>query len=171
MATSERAYRLLALEALAACLPFLEVVSLGPAVVVGGVIVVSELLLVFQTLALGLGGAAPVATAYEPPDHYTVSKKTNEGKDFFFKWWFNKRLTMDPQTDTKHVPKRFQINYMLLVIHLESNSMMMDSGCRLEFLHIDFRNIRCDQESLEEWTQAEDIIYKLKSRFLRFDVR
>nr|GFC29365.1 hypothetical protein [Tanacetum cinerariifolium] len=49
MATSERADRLLALEALAACLPFLKVVSLGPATV-GGVIVVSELLLVFRTL-------------------------------------------------------------------------------------------------------------------------
>nr|GEW69356.1 putative reverse transcriptase domain-containing protein [Tanacetum cinerariifolium] len=64
MATSDRADRLLALEALAAWLPFLEVVSLGPTAAVGGVIVVSELLLVFQTLDLGLGYVAPVATAY-----------------------------------------------------------------------------------------------------------
>nr|GFB51383.1 hypothetical protein [Tanacetum cinerariifolium] len=62
-ATSERADRLLALEALAACLPFSKVVSLRPAAAVGGVIVVSKLLLVFRTLALGLGGVAPVATA------------------------------------------------------------------------------------------------------------
>nr|GEY73861.1 retrovirus-related Pol polyprotein from transposon TNT 1-94 [Tanacetum cinerariifolium] len=55
--------RLLALEALAACLPFSEIVSLGPAATIGGVIVVSELLLVFRTLALGLGGVALVATA------------------------------------------------------------------------------------------------------------
>nr|GFD26297.1 hypothetical protein [Tanacetum cinerariifolium] len=59
MATSKRADRLLALEALAA----LEVVSLGPATAVGGVIVVSKLLLVFQTLALGLGGVTPITTA------------------------------------------------------------------------------------------------------------
>nr|GFB85976.1 hypothetical protein [Tanacetum cinerariifolium] len=52
-----------ALEALAACLPFLKVVSLGPAAAVGGVIVVSKLLLVFQTLALCLGGVAPIETA------------------------------------------------------------------------------------------------------------
>nr|GEY63482.1 hypothetical protein [Tanacetum cinerariifolium] len=58
----ERVDRLLALEALAACLPFSEVVSLGPATAVGGVIVVSELLLVFQILALGLGCVAHVAT-------------------------------------------------------------------------------------------------------------
>nr|GFC27025.1 hypothetical protein [Tanacetum cinerariifolium] len=58
MATSERADRLLALEALAACLPFSEVVSLGPAAAVREVIVVLELLLVFRTLALGLGEAA-----------------------------------------------------------------------------------------------------------------
>nr|GFD53532.1 hypothetical protein [Tanacetum cinerariifolium] len=63
MATSERADRLLALEALAACFPFAEVVSLGPAAAVGGVIVVSKLLLVFRIVALGLGGAAHVATA------------------------------------------------------------------------------------------------------------
>nr|GEW10301.1 hypothetical protein [Tanacetum cinerariifolium] len=56
MATSERVDRLLDLEALAACFPFSEVVSLGPAAVVRGVIVVSEILLAFQTLALGLGG-------------------------------------------------------------------------------------------------------------------
>nr|GFA04834.1 hypothetical protein [Tanacetum cinerariifolium] len=54
MATSERANRLLALEDLAACLPFAEVVSLGPATTVGGVIVVSKLLLVLWTLAFGL---------------------------------------------------------------------------------------------------------------------
>nr|GFD62422.1 hypothetical protein [Tanacetum cinerariifolium] len=60
---SERADRLLALEALAACLPFQEVVSLGPAATVGGVIDVSELLLVLRKLALGLGGAAHVAIA------------------------------------------------------------------------------------------------------------
>nr|GFC79416.1 hypothetical protein [Tanacetum cinerariifolium] len=58
-----RADRLLALEGLAACLPFAEVVSLGAVAAVGGVIVVLELLLVFRTLALGLGGAAHVATA------------------------------------------------------------------------------------------------------------
>nr|GEZ69967.1 hypothetical protein [Tanacetum cinerariifolium] len=46
IATSEGADRLLALEALAACLPFSEVVSLRPAAAVGGVIVVLELLLV-----------------------------------------------------------------------------------------------------------------------------
>nr|GEZ84957.1 hypothetical protein [Tanacetum cinerariifolium] len=62
MATSKRADRLLALEALAACFPFAEVVSLGPASAVGGVIDVSELLLVLRTLALGLGGAAPQST-------------------------------------------------------------------------------------------------------------
>nr|GEV37347.1 hypothetical protein [Tanacetum cinerariifolium] len=54
MATSERADRQEALEALAACLPFAEVVSLGPATTVGGVIIVSELLRVFRILALGL---------------------------------------------------------------------------------------------------------------------
>nr|GFD16761.1 hypothetical protein [Tanacetum cinerariifolium] len=62
MATSERADRLLALEALAGCLPFQKVVSLGLAAAVRGVIVVSELLLVFLTLALGLGGVAPITT-------------------------------------------------------------------------------------------------------------
>nr|GEW41047.1 hypothetical protein [Tanacetum cinerariifolium] len=59
MATSETADRLLSLEALAACFPFAEVVSLGPTAVGGGVIDVSELLLVLRTLVLGLGGAAP----------------------------------------------------------------------------------------------------------------
>nr|GFD54419.1 hypothetical protein [Tanacetum cinerariifolium] len=54
MATSERADRLLAFEALAGCLPLVEVDSLGPAAAVRGVTIVSELLLVFQTLALGL---------------------------------------------------------------------------------------------------------------------
>nr|GFC99162.1 hypothetical protein [Tanacetum cinerariifolium] len=44
-------------------LPLSKVVNLGPAAAVGGVIVMSELLLVFRTLALGLGGATPVATA------------------------------------------------------------------------------------------------------------
>nr|GEW67684.1 retrovirus-related Pol polyprotein from transposon TNT 1-94 [Tanacetum cinerariifolium] len=43
------------------------------------------------------------------------------------------------------------INDMLLVIHLEPDRMMMNSGCRPEFLHIDFRNICSYQESLEEW--------------------
>nr|GFA91488.1 hypothetical protein [Tanacetum cinerariifolium] len=64
IATSKRADRLLALEVVAGYLPLVEVDSLGPAAVVGGgVIVVLELLLVFQTLALVLGGVAPVATA------------------------------------------------------------------------------------------------------------
>nr|GFD61343.1 hypothetical protein [Tanacetum cinerariifolium] len=57
------ANRLLALEALAGCLPLAKVDSLGLAAAVGGVTVVSELLLVFQTLALGLGDVTPVATA------------------------------------------------------------------------------------------------------------
>nr|GFC72889.1 hypothetical protein [Tanacetum cinerariifolium] len=57
IATSERAVRLFALEALAVCLPFAEVNDLMPATVVrGGVTVVSELLFVFQTLALVFGG-------------------------------------------------------------------------------------------------------------------
>nr|GFC91890.1 hypothetical protein [Tanacetum cinerariifolium] len=56
--------RLFALEALAGCLPFAEVDSLVPtATVRGGVTVVSELLFVFQTLALVFGGVAHVATA------------------------------------------------------------------------------------------------------------
>nr|GFB14578.1 hypothetical protein [Tanacetum cinerariifolium] len=64
VATSERAVRLLALEVVAGCLPLAEVNNLVPvAVVGGGVTVVSELLLVFQTLALVLGGEAPIATA------------------------------------------------------------------------------------------------------------
>nr|GEY09003.1 hypothetical protein [Tanacetum cinerariifolium] len=54
IATSERADRLLALEVLAGCLPLAEVDSLVPAAAVEGVTVVSELLLVFWTLALGL---------------------------------------------------------------------------------------------------------------------
>nr|GFC15231.1 hypothetical protein [Tanacetum cinerariifolium] len=62
IATSESTVRLFALEALAGCLPFAEVDSLVPAAV-GGVIVVLELLLVFLTLALVFGGAAPNATA------------------------------------------------------------------------------------------------------------
>nr|GEY56765.1 hypothetical protein [Tanacetum cinerariifolium] len=62
-----------------------------------------------------------------------------------------------------HVPERFQVHNMLLVSHLESDNMMMDSGCRLEFLHIDFWYFRYDQESLEEWTYAQGIIYKLQS--------
>nr|GFA24195.1 hypothetical protein [Tanacetum cinerariifolium] len=63
MATSERADRLLALDALAVCLPFVEAINLGLAAAVRGVIDVSELLLVLLTLALGMGGAAPVAIA------------------------------------------------------------------------------------------------------------
>nr|GEZ38590.1 hypothetical protein [Tanacetum cinerariifolium] len=59
MATLERADRLLALDALAVCLPFVEAVSLGLAAAVGKVIDVSELLLVLLTLALGLGAASP----------------------------------------------------------------------------------------------------------------
>nr|GEW39731.1 hypothetical protein [Tanacetum cinerariifolium] len=62
MATSERADRLLALDTLTVCLPFAEVVSLGLAAAVGGVIDVSELLLVLLELALGLGGADPQST-------------------------------------------------------------------------------------------------------------
>nr|GEX39682.1 hypothetical protein [Tanacetum cinerariifolium] len=50
--------RLLALDALAVCLPFAEAVSLRLTAVVGGVIDVSKLLLVLLTLALGLGGVA-----------------------------------------------------------------------------------------------------------------
>nr|GEU83548.1 hypothetical protein [Tanacetum cinerariifolium] len=60
--TSGNPDRLLALEVIAGCLPLAEVDSLGPAAAVGGVTVVSELLLVFRTLALGLGGVVPVAT-------------------------------------------------------------------------------------------------------------
>nr|GEY70126.1 hypothetical protein [Tanacetum cinerariifolium] len=64
IATSERAVRLFALDALTGCLPFAEVNNLVPATAVeGGVTVVSELLFVFQTLALVFGGVAPVATA------------------------------------------------------------------------------------------------------------
>nr|GFC83042.1 hypothetical protein [Tanacetum cinerariifolium] len=63
IATFERADRLLALKVVAGCLPLVEVVSLGPAAAVRGMTVMSELLLVFWTLALGLGGVAPVATA------------------------------------------------------------------------------------------------------------
>nr|GEZ62682.1 hypothetical protein [Tanacetum cinerariifolium] len=59
-----RTVRLFALEALADCLPYAEVDSLVPTVVVrGGVTVVSKLLFVFRTLALVFGGVAPVATA------------------------------------------------------------------------------------------------------------
>nr|GEY16330.1 uncharacterized mitochondrial protein AtMg00810-like [Tanacetum cinerariifolium] len=61
IALSESTVRLFALEALAGCLPFAEVESLVPAAV-GGVIVVSELLFVFLTLALVFGGTAPDAT-------------------------------------------------------------------------------------------------------------
>nr|GFC96389.1 hypothetical protein [Tanacetum cinerariifolium] len=56
-------YKRLALDVLAVCLPFAEAVNLGLAATVGGVIDVSELLLVLLTLALGLGGAAPVTIA------------------------------------------------------------------------------------------------------------
>nr|GFB74659.1 hypothetical protein [Tanacetum cinerariifolium] len=64
IATSERAVRLLALDVVAGCLPLTEVNNLVPvAAVGGGVPVVSELLLVFRTLALVLGGVAPVAIA------------------------------------------------------------------------------------------------------------
>nr|GEX62987.1 hypothetical protein [Tanacetum cinerariifolium] len=64
IATSERADRLLALEVVAGYFPIAEVDSLGPAATVGGgVTMVSELLLVFWTLASVLGGVAPVATA------------------------------------------------------------------------------------------------------------
>nr|GEY92498.1 hypothetical protein [Tanacetum cinerariifolium] len=62
MATSERAERLLALDTFAVCLPFAEAFSLGLAAVVGGVMDVSELLLVLLTLALGLGAASPQST-------------------------------------------------------------------------------------------------------------
>nr|GEZ15298.1 hypothetical protein [Tanacetum cinerariifolium] len=58
IATSKRADRLLDLKVVAGCLPLAELDSLGPATAVGGVTMVSELLLVFQTLALGLGGIA-----------------------------------------------------------------------------------------------------------------
>nr|GFB49018.1 hypothetical protein [Tanacetum cinerariifolium] len=61
MATSERADRLLALDALAVCLPFTEAFSLGLAVV-GGVMDVSELVLVLLTLAFGLGTASHQST-------------------------------------------------------------------------------------------------------------
>nr|GFC16709.1 hypothetical protein [Tanacetum cinerariifolium] len=53
IATSEREDRLLALEALVGCLPLAEMDNLGLATAVGGVTVVSKLLLVFWTLALG----------------------------------------------------------------------------------------------------------------------
>nr|GEY78193.1 hypothetical protein [Tanacetum cinerariifolium] len=46
----ERADRLLDLDALAVCLTFIEAISLGLAAVVGGVMDVSELLLVLLTL-------------------------------------------------------------------------------------------------------------------------
>nr|GFB81381.1 hypothetical protein [Tanacetum cinerariifolium] len=62
MATSERVDRLLALDALAVCLPFVEAISLGLAAAVGGVMDVSELLLVLLELALVLGGAALQST-------------------------------------------------------------------------------------------------------------
>nr|GEV47527.1 putative reverse transcriptase domain-containing protein [Tanacetum cinerariifolium] len=62
IATSERAVRLFALEALAGCLPFAKVDSLVPvAAVRGGVTVVSEQLFIFQTLALVFGDVAPRA--------------------------------------------------------------------------------------------------------------
>nr|GFC91303.1 hypothetical protein [Tanacetum cinerariifolium] len=54
---------LLALDALAICLPFVEAISLGLTAAVGGVMDVSELLLVLLTLALGLGAASPVQSA------------------------------------------------------------------------------------------------------------
>nr|GEX14659.1 hypothetical protein [Tanacetum cinerariifolium] len=63
IATSKRADRLLALEVVVRCFPLAEVDNLGTAAAVGGVTVVSELLLVFRTLALGLAGIAHVATA------------------------------------------------------------------------------------------------------------
>nr|GFC47462.1 hypothetical protein [Tanacetum cinerariifolium] len=63
MATSDRADKLLDLVALAIYLPFAEAVNLRLAATVGGVIDVSELLLVLLTLALGLGVASPVAIA------------------------------------------------------------------------------------------------------------
>nr|GFC95294.1 hypothetical protein [Tanacetum cinerariifolium] len=69
--TSEGADRLLALGALAVCLPFAAAVSfrvaaavgLGVAIAVGGVMDVSEPSLVLLTLALGLGATSPVAIA------------------------------------------------------------------------------------------------------------
>nr|GEZ93549.1 hypothetical protein [Tanacetum cinerariifolium] len=64
IATSERAVRLLALEVVAGCLPLAEVNNLVHAAAVGGgVTVVSELLFVFQILALVFGGVAHVVTA------------------------------------------------------------------------------------------------------------
>nr|GFA30467.1 hypothetical protein [Tanacetum cinerariifolium] len=63
MATSDRADRLLALKALAGYFPLAEVDSLRLAAAVRGVTIVSKLLLVFQILAFGLCGVAPVATA------------------------------------------------------------------------------------------------------------
>nr|GFD15202.1 hypothetical protein [Tanacetum cinerariifolium] len=48
---------------LAVCLPFAEAVSLRLSAAVGGVMDVSELLLVLLTLALGLGVASPIAIA------------------------------------------------------------------------------------------------------------
>nr|GFA19278.1 hypothetical protein [Tanacetum cinerariifolium] len=89
---------------------------------------------------------------------------------------FNQNYLQQPMPNPEDItypttPKRLQINNMLLVVHLKPDRMMMNSGCRLEFLHINFQNICGDQKCLEEWSQTQDIIHKLKSRFLRFDVR
>nr|GFB34371.1 hypothetical protein [Tanacetum cinerariifolium] len=67
-ATSESTDRPFALDDLAGCFPFAEVESLVPATVRGGIIV-SELLCVFLTLALVLGGWKQI-----------LKKKTKQGQ-------------------------------------------------------------------------------------------
>nr|GFC04063.1 hypothetical protein [Tanacetum cinerariifolium] len=93
MISSERAYRLLALDALAVCLPFIEATSLGLAAAVGGVMDVSELLLVLLTLTLGLGDASP----------FTLFLLVIEGS-FDMKWTMDTTIDQQVAMDEALVP-------------------------------------------------------------------
>nr|GFA90119.1 hypothetical protein [Tanacetum cinerariifolium] len=117
---------------------------------VGGVIVVSELLLVFLTLALVLGGKQNLCSScgtflkeseleiaedyrsLELPNLSTVSKISKECQNFLFKWEFIKCLIKESWTYMQHLPKMLKIDNMFLFVHLETKELVSEHRTPVE---------------------------------------
>nr|GFA05736.1 hypothetical protein [Tanacetum cinerariifolium] len=167
IATSESTVRLFDLEALAGCLPFVEVDSLDTSRC-------SSLHPYAQLDKRGLptkgkqsihSSCGTIPKESEPEitldyrslePHYlsTVPKKSKKCQNLLFKWKVIKCLTRESLTYVHHLPEILQVDNTFLVVHLEPYGVMMNRGSCLEFLHVYLWNICYDQKRLVERSQS-----------------
>ncbi|GKA97163.1 hypothetical protein Tco_0825057, partial [Tanacetum coccineum] len=82
------------------------------------------------------------------------------------RWRIYKLLSRKFWTYMKHISKSFHVKGISLLVHLESDVMLLIGNCSPEFLHVDGRDTCCDQEGWIKRSERENIQSNLKGGFL-----